>query len=222
MNPWEAKCTGIYWLFQLLLLPSLLNWVNSFLPVPFPAAELNFVYFTVNFGVVLLILWDYIKHSWADIKRDPARIPLFAIVGFLAYQLLGIITTNLILAIDPDFSNINDASINEMTQASRFLMVISTVFMVPFVEELFYRGFLFAQLRNRSRLLAYGVSIAVFCFIHIMGYIGSYSIPTLLLCFLQYIPAGLCIAWAYEISDSIFTPMLIHMLVNGLGMALMR
>ena len=58
--------------------------------------------------------------------------------------------------------------------------------------------------------------------IHVMGYIGQFDWLTLVLCFLQYIPAGLWLAWAYEKSDSIFAPMLIHTAINAIGIYAMR
>jgi membrane protease YdiL (CAAX protease family) len=56
----------------------------------------------------------------------------------------------------------------------------------------------------------------------VLGYIGSADLLTLALCFLQYIPAGLCLAWAYDASGSIFAPVLIHTVINALGILSLR
>ena len=48
------------------------------------------------------------------------------------------------------------------------------------------------------------------------------DITGLLLCFLQYIPAGIALGWAYVRSGSILTPILIHTLVNAIGVAILR
>ena len=44
----------------------------------------------------------------------------------------------------------------------------------------------------------------------------------LFLSFLQYVPAGLCLAWSYEKADSIWAPILIHIAVNQMGNLAMR
>jgi membrane protease YdiL (CAAX protease family) len=99
-------------------------------------------------------------------------------------------------------------------------MVIGTVVLVPIVEETLYRGLIFGLLPKR--ILRYAVSVGAFCAIHVMGYIGYYEPLHLLLCFMQYIPAGLVLAYAYERSGSIFAPILIHMAINGIAMLFMR
>jgi len=45
---------------------------------------------------------------------------------------------------------------------------------------------------------------------------------TIILCFLQYLPAGFALAWCYRRSGSIFASILVHMTVNQMGMLLMR
>ena len=67
-----------------------------------------------------------------------------------------------------------------------------------------------------------GLSMGVFALVHVVGYIGSYDALTLLLCFLQYLPAGYCLAWCYSNTGTIVTPILMHMIVNAYGMYNMR
>jgi len=81
---------------------------------------------------------------------------------------------------------------------------------------------IFRELYGKSRWAAYLVSIAAFAAVHIIGYLRVYSPMELLLSFLQYLPAGLCLAWSYAKSDTIFAPILIHTAVNAIGISAMR
>ncbi|HCP70616.1 MAG TPA: hypothetical protein DIT87_00905, partial [Clostridiales bacterium] len=47
-----------------------------------------------------------------------------------------------------------------------------------------------------------------------LGYIGKYSPLELVMAVLQYLPAGLSLAWAYTKSDTIFAPIIIHACIN--------
>ena len=109
-----------------------------------------------------------------------------------------------------------------MLGTNRLLMLIGTVILVPPVEECLFRGLIFGLFHRRSRLAAYAVSSLLFCAIHVIGYIGYYEPLHLLLCFVQYLPAGLALGWAYEFSGSIYAPTLIHMAVNAIGILSMR
>ena len=84
---------------------------------------------------------------------------------------------------------------------------------------IFYGPGLMFGLPSMSRMSA---TILAFAIIHIIGYIGKYSALELLMAVLQYLPAGLCLAWAYTKSDTIFAPILIHAAINAVGILAMR
>ena len=97
-----------------------------------------------------------------------------------------------------------------------------TVVLVPLTEELLYRGLIFRPLYNKSPLAGYVISTFIFSALHVVSYIGSYSPLHLALCFLQYLPASICLGWAYARSDSIWSPVMIHMTINFIGALSMR
>ena len=111
-------------------------------------------------------------------------------------------------------SNYNDESIAALSRGNYFLTFIGTVILVPLAEECFYRGLIFRNLYRKSPLAAYLISMLAFACIHILGYIGQYSPLELVMAVLQYLPAGLCLAWSYIRGDTILAPILIHAAVN--------
>jgi membrane protease YdiL (CAAX protease family) len=216
----EATWGVRYLLFQLVFLPSLAAQVLNHL---FPGAQsihLNLLCWGVNFcavcGIFHRYLLDSLKYSLKNIKI----ILLTVIGGFLVYQLLTYGLSAALILLFPQFFNVNNANLSVVAQQNFPLMVIGTVVLVPIVEETLYRGLIFGLLPKR--ILRYAVSVGAFCAIHVMGYIGYYEPLHLLLCFMQYIPAGLVLAYAYERSGSIFAPILIHMAINAIAMLFMR
>ena len=213
------------WLFlvaQLLVLPVALVMANQLLGSPLSVAELNFVLFVINFLLTLAIFHRFL---WSSLRLSlcaPFRYLRAAFLGFAAYYLLSFLVGIFIQTVYPAFSNVNDENIILMSQDGYTLMAVGTILLVPITEETLYRGLVFRGLHSKSRLAAYAVSTAVFAFIHIAGYIGAAEPIVLLLCFLQYIPAGLTLAWAYERADSIWAPILMHIAINQIGMSSMR
>ena len=203
-----------YLVFELLFLPSILSWINGHFEHPLNSAELNFVFFLINFMAILLIFHDFLGRSLKQVSQHPAIFCQAVILGFVAYYACSRATTWVVRLLVPSFSNYNDQSIAAMLKSNYFLMVVGTVILVPPVEECLYRGLIFRNLYGKSRWAAYVVSILVFAIIHILGYIGTYSPLELLMAFLQYLPAGLCLAWAYTKADTIFAPILIHAAIN--------
>ena len=101
-------------------------------------------------------------------------------------------------------------------------MFLGSVILVPITEECLFRGLVFRGVYDRSPILAWVLSIVLFSSVHIISYLGTYPAETILLCFVQYIPAGVCLAGAYRLSGSLLSPILIHALVNLLGMMALR
>jgi len=218
----EALWGWGYLLFQLFLLPLILITANTLLPHPLPEATVNFVYFLLNFLCILAIAHRFLLDSLRVALRSPFRCLRAAFLGLALYFVCNILLSNLIIRFRPDFVNINDNSISSMTQGHFTLVSIGTILLVPPAEEFLYRGLVFGHLYNKNKLLAYAVSTVIFSAIHVIGYIGSYDLELLLLCFIQYIPAGICLGWAYASADSIFAPILMHITINQIGMQAMR
>ena len=211
-----------YYAFSMLALPIVLNYANGAVGNILNDAQLNFVFYAANFLAVCLIFSRFLRANLSVAGRRLFPTVWYALLGYLGSGALQRIMTWLILLVAPRFVNINDMSIAAMAGQERTLTFVGTVFLVPVAEEVFYRGLLFRYLSGRSRWLAYAVSITVFALVHVTGYIGSASALTLLLCFLQYLPAGYCLAWCYANTGTIITPILMHMIVNAYGISAMR
>lgn len=222
MGKWELILGWVYFALQLTVIPFALVLANASLNNPLSESELNFTFFCINFGCVLFIFWRFLIANGRIALRSPGKMFTGALIGFVIYWFLTIIVSNVILFINPQFFNVNDASIGSLVEENATLISFATILLVPITEELLYRGLIFRGLYNYSRFAAYLVSTLAFAAIHVVGYIGLYEPSHLLLCLLQYMPAGLSLGWAYARADSIWAPILIHITVNQIGIYSMR
>ena len=210
----ETIAAALYLLVQFLALPSFLNWCNRQFSAPLSETELNFVFYLINFMAMLLIFHDFLGRSGRLVTQHPLNFCEAIILGFVAYYACSWLVNWLVGILVPGFTNYNDEAISAMRSSNYFLMFIGTVILVPPFEECMYRGLIFRNLYGKSRVAAYIISILLFSVIHIIGYIGAYSPLELLMAFLQYLPAGLCLAWSYIRGDTIFAPIVIHAAIN--------
>ena len=206
-----------YLLFQLLVLPVLLSWLSVMLGIPLDESKLNFLYYTINFAVLVGIFWRFLQISLRHTSENIGIVLLPAAVGFFAYQFLSSVLGMAIYYFFPDFFNVNDANIAQMTQSNFPMWAFATVVLVPPAEELLFRGTLFGGFYSRNKILAWVISVLGFSLVHIIGYVGIYSWDVLLICALQYLPAGICLAGAYRFSGNILSPILMHAAINALG-----
>ena len=222
MSPKEVVFGWLLMAGQLLILPVVAVILNSLLPTPLSDTYLNIALFAAEFLLAIVIFHKFLGASTRLALRTPFRCLRFAVLGFLLYYIGSYVVGQLITSINADFSNVNDSNIYTLAEDNYSLIFLCTVLLVPVTEELLYRGLIFRGLQKKNRLIAYLVSTTVFCLIHIVGYFGTVPVSTLFLCFLQYIPAGLSLAWAYEKADTIWAPILMHMTVNQISISFMR
>ena len=212
----------LYLAFSLIALPSLLSLLNTKLAAPLDEGTLNFAFYCINFLAVICIFNRFLGNSlvaaWRDLWNFIQAVVLGYVALWAATKALDFVMDHLI----PGFTNINDSSITAMAKTGYTLTAISVVVMAPLVEEVLYRGLIFRNLYRSSQVAAYLVSMAAFAAIHVLAYIGTESVTTLVLCFLQYLPAGLCLAWTYTKADNIFAPIVVHALVNAIAIGAVR
>ena len=218
----ETVLGWCYLLLSISVLPVGFSILNFWLPKPLSPTALNLVYFGVNLVCVVGIFHKFLWQNGKTAVKRPWNTLRYALAGFLMYFLFFYLLTYFIEWLHPDFSNVNDAAIADLAREHRVLMYIATVYLVPISEETFYRGLVFCGLHEKGRKLAYIVSTLFFAAIHVMGYVGLYDGFTLFLCFIQYLPAGITLAWAYEKTDTIVAPILMHIAINQIGMSALR
>lgn len=209
----------VYLPVHVFLLPLLLNMLAVYLPGGLTELAANLIYYAAGFAFCLLALWWFFRAAF-DILLDNLPQCLAALLfGYLIYLMLGYLAAGaLLLLLGDELSNPNNEAVAELLAENSQAVLGLTVFVAPLVEELLFRGIVFGSLRQKSRFLAFAVSIAVFALYHVWQFALAGMDWTLLIYAVQYIPAGYALAWTYEKTNSIWTPIFLHMLINGVSL----
>ena len=222
LTPTQKTWGFSYLAFQFLVLQTLLVSANVLLGSPMSKAELNFLFFAINFFCTTIIFHRFLIDSGTIAFRQPLRTLSAAFYGFILNYLGNIGISLLIRCISPEFYNVNDSSIQTMAQENYILIAVGTVILAPVAEELLFRALIFGDLYNRSRFLAYAISVILFSGVHVLGYIFEFSPIHLLLCFIQYVPSALIMGWVYARAGTIWSPILLHIVINLIAILSMR
>lgn len=116
-----------------------------------------------------------------------------------------------------DFSQVTGA-LNENVGVNKENFVFVAIyisFINSLLEEFFFRGFVFMNLRRlASRKFAYLISSFAFAFYHVAMMIGWFSIWLFLLLLTALIVGGLIFDWLNEKQGNIYTSWFVHMFAN--------
>ena len=216
---YELYLGALYGVLQFFVLPYLAVLINYY--VQLPVWALNFALFLLNFLCLCAICHRYLWENLKTAVSAPWRTLRYAGQGIVLYYSLSALVGILILHFAPQFTNLNDESVSAMQTQGGFAMSFATVFLVPVAEETLFRGLLFRGLYDRSPVLSWLISTVVFSLVHIAGYIGQYDPMMLLMAFLQYLPAGICLAYAHKKADTILSPILMHIAINQVALNLL-
>ena len=213
----ESVLGWFYLLFSIFMLNSMMDFFNSKLPTPLSAPWLSFVSACFSFVMLVLICHTFLGTAATNLSKDSIGSLGAIALGFCIYYTCTTLLTKYMTSYFPTFFNIKDASIAAMLKLDFIPMAAGIIFLLPFVEEMLFRGVIFNSLFGRNKALAYVLSTLIYSSVHLMSYANSQEPMTLFLNFLQYVPAGFTLAWVYVKADNIFAPILLHMVINGMG-----
>ena len=91
------------------------------------------------------------------------------------YYALSWLAGLLLSFLDLAVANPNDAYISGLAGSNFRLIAVCTVLLAPLVEETLFRGLIFGNLHQKSRVAAYAVSALIFAAIHVWQYAVSYT-----------------------------------------------
>ncbi|MDR0951948.1 MAG: CPBP family intramembrane metalloprotease [Oscillospiraceae bacterium] len=194
-----------------------------------PSGELgdvffNLIYYAIGFVFCLAAMGKFLRRAF-DVLLDNIRSCLVTICSsyMMMYAMNFVIAMVMLIIMGMDYLvNPNNEFVSELTNTSGGMMVAISVFLGPMVEEILFRGVLFGSIRQRSRVWAYIVSIAVFGVYHVWQYaFFGWEWWLLLINAARYIPIGWALARCFDKTGSIWAPIFMHMLNNAIAMIIL-
>ena len=174
-------------------------------------------YYYVLFAVTAILFHHLLGTSTRRFLDDPARALKTAAAGLVAYYGLCSLAARLGQVFSDRSGNLNDSAISARTGSAPHMTLLIVVFLAPFVEETLFRGLVFGGLKERSRLLAYAASCALFALAHVWQFAVANRDPAYFAVMAQYLAPGLALAWTYEHSGTLWASIGLHAGANALS-----
>ena len=217
----EKRLGWFYLAAQMLVIPFAVAAVCMLLGIR-SEADINLLCFYLNAALAAAVFPKLLAKSFSGLGHQWKATLLTTLKGFGLYWLVSTAVAIALLALKPDFSNVNDASVSAMITQRPVLMTIAVVFAAPLAEECLFRGWMFMGLAERSPFAAYALTCTIFTGVHILPYMGTYDALTLLLCFLQYLAPSYVLCRTCQRDNSLCAPLLLHMAINTAALFVMR
>lgn len=98
---------------------------------------------------------------------------------------------------------------------SHVVGILLLVLIIPVTQEILLRGLFFNTIYQRFPSLAIFLTTLAFALIHTLPYMGGCSADQIFVLFMQYVPTGLLLCFAYCMTESVFSPIVIHIAIKA-------
>ena len=175
------------------------------------------------YAIAAVILASIIRTSWKSFRARGWRTALDVLLAFvLAFALNAFVWPAIVQVLGLPSANINQEN-QEMVRAlvlrAPVLMGLMVVVAGPVVEEVLYRFVLLRPLLKVNSPLAHAVAALAFGFQHVAVAVLVNHDTAQLWDIVPYAAFGLIQSVLYVRQRSLIGPILVHVLVNGLGLA---
>ncbi len=220
-NRWEMVAGFAYLPFYLWLTPILILLVANWCGVRMSDTTYNGWIYLVNFLAICGIFRLFLVHSLRSFTENFWGLIQGVVLGFAFYFALSYVLHHVLALFGLANNTANNEAIQAMASADYPIMVVTTVFMAPIIEETIFRGLFFGLIQRKSRILAYFISALLFAMIHVWQFIPTQGILDTILDTLQYMAPAIALGWVYEKTNTIWGPILTHGLINAVAMGLL-
>ena len=213
---------GLIWLaVYLLLMSNLPQLLLRLAGISVSTLTLNKIYFLGCFLVTAVLFRRFLSYSLPAVADRPLRVLCGILLGYCVYAACQGTLSMVYGYLAPNLKTPNDDNIRAIAQSSYSTMAVAAVLLAPITEETLLRGLVFGGLREKSRVLAYGVTAVLFSGIHIMNYVLVLDLTSLMLNALLYLLPSIALCVCYEYAGTSWAPIGLHMLINALSMWVM-
>ena len=221
MSTGEIVAGMAFFMIYLLVLPFVtvpaFHLLGTLLGVTISEGLRNTIYYYLLFAVTVVIFHGFLgrtSRQFSDHFGQACKTILIGLVALYGLNELMYRFTSLMLN---NHINLNDLSISAQIQDAPRTTLLIVIFLAPFVEEVLFRGLVFGNLREKSRLMAYLISCLLFAFLHVWQFALSNQDMTYFLLMIQYLIPGLVLAWTYEHSGTLWASIGLHAAANALS-----
>lgn len=214
MTKGETIAALAYLPVHIVLLPSLLylllqrGYISE--------SQMNLLCYAVGTAYMLALCFGFLRRDF-----DPLCDRLWHCLGQIALSYAMMLGFTLlaggIIQMFAAGENPNNEAVMDMAALDRGSITAMAVYLAPIVEELMFRGGIFGLARRYNRIAAYALSMLAFSLYHVWAY--ALLDPTYWLYLLQYLPVSFLLCRLYERTETIWSCIFFHMLINAVSLS---
>lgn len=211
----ETAAALLYLPVHILLLPLALAFASPYLGLD--EVDLNFLCYVIGSAYMLLLLFRFLRRDFDPLWDRPFYCLVEILANYGLMYLCNLAVAGLFMLIPSAGSdNLNNSLLMDMAGMAWGKVSAMAIFLAPIVEECLFRAGIFGTLRRYNRWAAYAASVLAFSLYHVWSFAIADSSYWIFI--IQYIPVSILLCRVYERTNSIWSSIFFHMLINWISM----
>ena len=217
----EALLALLYLPVHIIILPEVLFMVDG---GSLSDTAVNFAVYIIGAVYILLVLGRFYRRDFDALCENVPLVIHEVLIGYGFFLCCNMIIDPLLyyaetaLASVQSVGNPNTDAVLELAEESTGTIAAMSVVLAPILEEGIFRAGVFGVLRRRNRTAAYIMSMLFFAAYHVWSF--AVADPIYWIYIIEYLPISYMLCRVYERTNSIWTSVFLHMMVNGVTMLL--
>lgn len=221
MTAGEQIAGVVFFVIYLLVLPlvtgPLFRLAGQLLGTTIRPALQNLIYYYVLFVAAVLIFHGFLGRTCRHLVENFVGTARYLGAGLVAFYGLNELLYRLFQLLFHMGVNLNGETISAQVADAPKTTWLILILLGPFVEEVLFRGLVFGNLRRKSAALGYTVSALLFALSHAWAFFLVQQDLSALVLLIEYLAPGLVLAWVYDKTGTLWTPIALHAAANALA-----
>ena len=221
MTAGEQIAGVVFFVIYLLVLPfaaePIFDFAGKLLGTDISSGLRSAIYYYALFAVSIIIFHKFLARTSRQALEGIGGAVKAVLLGLVALYGLNELVYRLTRVLVGNHTNLNDMTVSAQIHDAPRTTLLMVIFLAPFVEEVLFRGLVFGCLKGKSRTVAYLLSCGLFALLHVWQFAVVHKDITYFLLMVQYMVPGAVLAWSYDRSGSLWTPIGLHAAVNALA-----
>lgn len=212
----------IYLLFHMFAMPLLIPVLQQHVFPELDEITANAVYYGIGIVVSFTVFYRMLRREFDHFMDRPFHCLRGFFTAYFLWYAFSFLLVSLTQLFGQNPTPPNDQAVDLLAKQNFNLTLVIAVIVAPIVEEILFRGVLFQSILQKSRLMAYLISLLMFGLYHVWQFALAYHDISYLLYIVHYLPISFALTWCYEYSGSLWTVIFFHASNNYLAMSLLQ
>lgn len=221
LSSYEKIAGALLFLLYLIIMPrvatAFFGLLEGAFSTSFSATTCSAIYYIGFLIFAIIVFHRFLGYTSEQLTANIGHNLQMMVMALVLFYGMNQVFYELMELFGKSYSNLSHDLVFSQVDAPEPLGWLIVVLVVPFVEEVLFRGWIFGLLKGKNHFLAYALSIGLYVLMTAWAFCSNavqYQDFSLFFPLLQVGISAWVFAWAYDRTGTLWASIVVHALIN--------